>query len=46
MVARAGIEPSLTDLKDLPPLQKRNARVGADWIEQSTSNMSGSRCYH
>ena len=42
LVARAGIEPSLTGLKDRAPLQKRNARemVGAGRIELPALGLS------
>ena len=42
LVARAGIEPSLTGLKDRAPHQKRNARdvVGAGRIELPALGMS------
>ena len=42
LVARAGIEPSLTGLKDRPPLQKRNARkmVGGGRIELPAFGLS------
>ena len=41
LVARAGIEPSLTGLKDRAPLQKRNARK---WWAREGSNFLPSAC--
>jgi hypothetical protein len=41
VVARAGIEPSLTGLKDRAPLQKRNARK---WWAREGSNFLPSAC--
>ena len=41
LVARAGIEPSLTGLKDRAPLQKRNARK---WWAREGLNFLPSAC--